>query len=234
MTKSHVHYEERGRVAVIRLDDGKVNALSPDLITALTETLEHARARARAIALFGRPDRFSAGFDLRVMMSSPEAMRDLVRAGCELLMRVYEYPLPVVMGCTGHALAAGVLLLATGDVRIGVRGDFKLGLNELAKSMPVPIFAQELARDRLDPRALVAATLGATVYEPEDALGVGWLDRLVDADELEEHVIETARAMVPLSGNAFAVTKRTLRRRTIEYVRATLADNLAEFAVGPQ
>jgi enoyl-CoA hydratase len=228
---SNVQYEERDRIAIIRMDDGKVNALSPDLIQNLAAAFDRAREHSRAIALFGRPDRFCAGFDLRVMMSGLDELRALVGEGCELLMRIYEHPLPVVVGCTGHALAAGILLVATGDVRIGVRGDFKLGLNELTKSMPVPVFAQELARDRLDPRELVAATLGATIYKPEDALRVGWLDQLVDASELEQRVLEAARRMARHSGSSFAVTKRTLRHRTIDYVRHTLQANLQEFAI---
>lgn len=228
---SHVHYEERDRIAVIRMDDGKVNALSPELIQELEAAFEKAREHAHAIAFFGRPERFSAGFDLRVMMSGLDNLRALVGSGCELLMRIYEHPLPVIVGCTGHALAAGILLVAAGDVRIGVRGDFKLGLNELAKSMPVPIFAQELARDRLDPRELVAATLGATIYSPDDAVRVGWLDRVVDAGELEESVMDAARGMARLPASAFAVTKRTLRHRTIEYIRHTLQANLQEFAI---
>jgi len=227
-----VHYEERDRVAVIRMDDGKVNALSPAMLEALDAAFDRAEDEARAVVLLGRDGRFSAGFDLKVMMSGIDPLRELVGAGCELLMRIYEFPLPVIVGCTGHALAAGVLLCATGDLRIGVRGSFQIGLNELTKSMPVPIFAQELARDRLDPRHLTIATLGGRIYDPPGALQVGWLDEVVGAHELEARVMEAAREFTRLSGVAFATTKRTLRHQTIDHVRKTIKENLNEFAVG--
>src|SRR5690606_35275794 len=110
--------------------------------------LDRAEREAKAVVVLGRPGRFSAGFDLKVMMSSPDAARALVLEGGALLLRVLELPLPVVTASTGHAIAGGLLLLATGDVRLGAGGDFKLGLNEVANGMPVPIFAHELARMR--------------------------------------------------------------------------------------
>jgi enoyl-CoA hydratase len=227
-----VSFELRGDVALVRLDDGKANAMSEALIAGVGAALDRASAEAKAVVLMGRPGRFSAGFDLKVMMSSPEAARALVMTGGELLMRLYEHPQPLVVACTGHAIAGGVLMLATGDRRIGVSGDFKLGLNEVANGMPVPILAHELARDRLDPRALVEAVLHARLYAPEDALRVGWLDRVVAAEELEERALEEAEALAKLPQPAEAQTKRSLRRATIAHVRATVESNLAEFNVG--
>jgi len=146
-------------------------------------------------------------------------------------MRLYEHPLPLVIACTGHAVAGGVLLAATGDLRIGARGPFKLGLNEVSNGMPVPILAHELARDRLDPRHLVEAVLHARLYDPEAALQVGWLDRLADPDQLEAEAISAAQQLAALPASAYAHTKRSLRRATIEHIRATVEQNLAQFTV---
>ena len=232
MSEELVRYELRGTVAVLQMDDGKVNAFSPAMIESLSARFERARSEARAVALFGRPGKFSAGFDLRIMMSGPSAARDLVTQGAGVLLTLYEYPHPVVVGCTGHAMAAGLLLTATADRRIGARGPFKLGLNEIQAGMPVPIFAHELARDRLDPRALIEATIHATVYDPEGALRVGWLDELVEPDALESRVMAEAERLAKLSGKNYAMSKASLRRQTIEHVRATLAANMKEFGVG--
>ena len=220
-----VTYEKRDSVACITLDDGKVNALSPTLIAQLESALDQA-AEAKAVVLAGRPGRFSAGFDLRVMMSGPKAAADLVRAGARLLMRLYGLPQPLVVACTGHALAGGALLLATGDTRIGISGDFKIGLNEVQNGMPVPILAHELARDRLDPRELVASVLQARIYDPAGALRAGWMDRLVEPDELQSTAMTEAKKLAKLAGRAYAMTKASLRRQTIEHVNATLEDNL--------
>lgn len=223
-------YELENSVAVIRMDDGKANALSPAMIEALGAALERAKTEAKAVALFGRPGRFSAGFDLKVMMSSAEAAVQLVKSGGELFLRLLDHPQPVVIGVTGHALAGGILLAACGDVRIGTEGDFKLGLNEIAIGMPVPILAHELARMRLDPRHLDAATLLATTYDPEGARNVGWLDRLSPPERHEADVKAEAARLSAFSGAHFALTKHTLRRETIGYIQRTVDENLRAFA----
>ena len=226
MSEDLITYEEHGKVAVLTMDDGKANSVSAAMIEALDAAFERARTEARAVVLAGRPGKFSAGFDLRVMMSGPAAVRGLVVAGGEMLMRLYEHPQPVVIACTGHALAAGVLLVAIGDTRIGISGDFKIGLPEVKNSMPVPIFAHELARDRLDPRELTAAVLHARVYDPDGACRAGWLDRVVAPEELEEQALAEAKRLARFSPQAYAMTKRSFRQATITHVRDTIRANL--------
>ena len=161
-----VHYEQQGAVAHLHVDDGKANALSDAMVAELRDALTRAEKEAGAVVLSGRPERFCAGFDLKVMISSPEAAQKLLRTGAELLMRIYGSPLPIVVACTGHALAGGALVLLTGDVRIGAAGAFRIGLNEVAIGMPVPVLAMELARDRIAVPELGRATLRAQIYPP--------------------------------------------------------------------
>src|SRR5687768_8453991 len=169
-------YKLEEKIAVVTMDDGKANALSEAMIDALIGALDRADKEASAIVLAGRADRFCAGFDLKVMMASPESATTLLRRGAELLMKLYASPVPLVIACTGHALAGGALVLLTGDVRIGAAGAFRIGLNEVQIGLPVPVLAMELARDRIVPAELGRATLQATIYSPEDAAKVGYLD----------------------------------------------------------
>lgn len=226
------HYELRGPVAVVRMDDGKVNAISFDMLAALSAALVKAEAEAKAVVLTGRPGQFSAGFDLKVMMSSAEAAVRLVTEGAELFMRLYEHPLPIVAAVSGNAIAGGALLAATADVRVGTRGAFKIGLNEVANGMTMPILAHELARDRLDPRHLLAATLFARLYDPEAAREVGWLDETQDADALEARALAAATELAKLPAQAYARSKASLRRETIRHIRETLAADLKEITGG--
>ena len=225
-------YRLDGDVAVITLDDGKANALSPALIGSLHEALDQARGEARAVVLAGRPGKFSAGFDLSVMTESTEAMRDLVQAGAELMIRWYDYDLPTVAACTGHALAAGALLLLTTDIRISGDAPAKIGLNEVAIGMPLPIFAIEFARDRLTKKSFAAATMGARVFSPEEAAVAGYVDRVVPADSVLDEALAEARTLATLSTGAYSRTKHTARQATVELVRATLADDMAKLT-GP-
>ncbi len=140
----------------------------------------------------------------------------MTSAGYRLLSRLYLLPQPLVFACTGHAVAAGALLLLTGDVRIGVRGAFRIGLNETAIGLSLPQIGLELARDRIAPAALSEATLRARLYGPEGAAVVGYLDGVADADGLDAAVAEVAAELVTLDGAAYAATKQRLRRAAME------------------
>jgi enoyl-CoA hydratase len=214
------HYTLEGTTALIQMDDGKANALSQAMIAELRE------------ALAGRPERFSAGFDLKVMMSSPEAAKTLLRDGADLLMRFYGSPLPIVAACTGHALAGGALVLLTADVRIGAAGAFRVGLNEVAIGMPVPVLAMELARDRIAPTALGRATLQAQIYTPDEAARVGYLDEVVEAGAVVARAKEEATRLGALPRSAYHATKKRLRGRTIEHIVSTLDADMAAIVLG--
>ncbi len=229
MSESPVSFELSDAVAVVRMDDGKANALSPAMLDGLDEALTRAEKEAKATVLVGRENRFSAGFDLRHMMAGPAEARALLTRGADVLMKAYGHPQPLLIACTGHALAGGALLVLTGDVRIGTLGEFKIGLNEVAIGMPLPILALELARDRLDPKKLTEATLTARQYRPRDAVTAGYLDEVLEADAVLPAVLERAGRLAQLSGMPFAASKRALRGRTIQHIRETLDANLAEF-----
>ncbi|MGE5184034.1 MAG: enoyl-CoA hydratase-related protein, partial [Acidobacteriota bacterium] len=120
-------YTLEDSLAVVRMDDGKANALSVEMIDALLAALQRAEGEAKAMVLAGRPERFCAGFDLRVMMSGPEQATALLKRDSELLLKLYDAAIPLVIACTGHALAGGALVVLTGDLRFGAAGAFKIG-----------------------------------------------------------------------------------------------------------
>jgi len=170
-------------VAVVRLDDGKANALTIEVIDAAHDAIDRAETEAKAVLLVGRDGRFCAGFDLGVMAGEdPDAARELLRAGAELALRLYMHPQPVVAACTGHALAMGAILLMACDTRIGADGAFKIGTNEVGIGMQLPRFAVVLARDRLSKRHLQMATQHAQIFDPAGAVDAGYLDRVAESE----------------------------------------------------
>jgi enoyl-CoA hydratase len=213
-----VTYEPRDNVAVVRMDDGKANALTYEMMDGLDEAFTRAEKEAAAVVLTGRAGKFCAGFDLKLMMAGPDQARALVTRGGDLFLRMYALGLPLVIACTGHALAGGALVVLTGDYRVAARGPFRIGLNEVQIGMPMPVLAMELARDRLEPRHLAAATLFATIADPESAVTAGWVDEL--ADDPLEPAITKAKALAQLPRDAYAKTKTALREKTIEYIRS--------------
>jgi enoyl-CoA hydratase len=219
---SVVDYQSQDHIAVVRFDDGKANALSHASMDALEAALARAEKEARAVVLTGRPGRFSAGFDLQEMMGGADRARALVTRGAELLLRAYLLPIPLVIACTGHALAGGALLVLTGDYRVAARGAFRIGLNEVQIGLPVPVLAMELARDRLNPAHLGPATLFSRVADPNHALVAGWVDEVVDDSAVVDRATTQAKQLAELPKDAYAKTKLALRERTVAYIRETL------------
>ena len=127
---------------------------------------------------------FCAGFDLKIIRGDDDAARDAMRKAGRTLLESVSAPAALLVACTGHALAAGALLLLTGDYRIGTAGDFKIGLNETQIGLTLPAFGLELARDRLRPTHLTTATALATLYGPDEALEAGYLDAVGAPDAL--------------------------------------------------
>jgi enoyl-CoA hydratase len=222
-----------GDVAVIRIDDGKANALSPPIVEALDQAVHRAANEARAVALIGREGRFSAGFDLKTMQSGLSEARTLLEAGARLALAIFGSPVPVVIGCTGHALAMGGILLFTSDLRIGAEGPYKLGMNEVSIGMPVPRFAVELARHRLTPRHLTEAVQLARIHNPAEALGAGFLDEVVPLDEAPGRAVARAHELAAgLDPTAFRLTRQYLRGPVIERLISALDEDTGSFVVG--
>ena len=217
-----ITYELHGAVARVVFDDGKANALTPEVLAALTAALERAEREAGAFLLLGRPGRFCAGFELSVITGGGEAARALLHGGASFAARLLESPLPVIAGCTGHAVAMGALLLLAADFRVGVAGAFKLGLNEIGIRMPLPEFALLLVRERISKLHALHATLFAELYDPERACEAGYLDRVASADAFENAALETATRFAALPRDAFAATKTRLREPVARALRESL------------
>ena len=225
MSDENVKTEIQGSVAVLRLDDGKANALSVATQQAIHAGLDRAEKEAQSLILTGRPGRFSGGFDLSVIgAGDANAMREMVRGGAELALRLYEFPIPVIAACSGHAIAMGAVLLLSADTRIGIEGNFKIGLNEVAIRMTLPRFAVEFAQDRLSRRHLQRALNLAEIYSPAGAMDAGYLDRVVAPEALLDEAVAEANRYDPLDRRAHLGTKRNLRGATIERIRASLAE----------
>ena len=122
-------------------------------------------------------------------------------------------------------------MVLTGDVRVGTAGDFRIGLNEVAIGLPVPVLAMELARDRLSKRALTHATLNAQIYGPEDALSAGYLDVVVPAGEVIARAKSEAARLGAYSKSAFKATKQRLRGATIAHVMATMDADMRDLMI---
>lgn len=219
-------------VAVVRIDDGKVNVVSHQVVEQIHAALDTALAEATAVAIIGREGKLSAGFDLSELSKGPANTRGLVGAGGHLLMRIFGHPQPVVAAVTGHALAAGALLTLACDTRIGVEGVGKIGLNETAIGMGLPHYAVELVQARLAVTHLTRAAVQAEIYDPAGAVEAGYLDRVVPAADCESEAVAEARRLGQLPGHAYAFTKRALRQEIIDRVVPNIEADMEKMVAG--
>ena len=219
-------------VAVVTIDDGKANALSFAVIDALNEALDSSESSAKAVVVNGREGKFSAGFDLGVMTGAIEDTRRLLAAGATLGLRLFTFPMPIVLGVTGHALAMGGILTTTADYRVGADGPFKLGLNEVAIGMPVPTFGVELCRDRLSPAWFTRCVQSATLCSPAEAVQAGFLDEVVPLADVPDRALNVATQLAGrVHTGPFRATRETIRGGLAEQLRAGLAADMARFDV---
>ena len=222
MSEASVRYELRESTGIVWLDDGKVNALTRESIGACLDALDRAEKEAQALLIVGRPGCFSAGFNLPVLRQGGDAASEMFLAGAELALRLYAFPCPVVIACTGHAVAMGAILCLSVDSRIGADGDYKIGLNEVAIGLTLPVLGMELARERLSKRHLSRAALQAQMYTPREAVDAGFLDRVVPQTALIDESIDEARRLASLDPAAFRHTKLQLRGDAITRIRDSL------------
>lgn len=231
MTTRSVHYDLQDGIATIRLDDGKRNALSPQVFKEIYGAFDRAEADRAIVILTGRESVLSAGFDLNVMKrGGPETLR-MLRAGYKLPARILAYPYPVIAACSGHVLAMGVFMMLSADYVIGSRGDFRIAANEVAIGLTMPRVAAAMLRHRLDPAAYQRAVALSEYFNPESALGAGFFDELVEPADLLARAQSCASGFKALDLRAHAASKRRIRASLIRRLRFSVPLDLLSAAL---
>ena len=231
MTTDSVQYSLQNQVATIRIDDGKRNALSPELLRGIYQALDRAETDRASVIMTGREDVFSAGFDLKVMKRGGRNAIRMLHAGYALTARVLDYPHPVIAACNGHALAMGVFLMLSADYVIGSRGDFKIAANEVAIGMKMPRVAAAMLRHRLNPAAYQRAVTLAEYFDAESARNAGFFDEVVDPAELKSCAETRAEEFLGLDQEAHTASKRRIRAALIRKIRYSVPLDLLDAAL---
>ena len=217
-----VAYSLTDGIATLTLANGKVNAISPDVILALNNALDRAVQDKAVVILTGANGILSGGYDLKVMMLSPQHAIDLVAAGSTLARRMLAHPFPIIVACPGHAVAKGAFLLLSADYRIGVQGPFNIGLNEVKIGMTMHQVGIALARDRLSAPVFQRAVINAEMFSPEGAMAAGFLDRVVSAEQLLAVAADVAQQLKGLNMTAHKKTKLKVRKALLDTLDAAI------------
>lgn len=209
--KELTQYTSEDNYAIITIANGKVNAISHEVIDSLNIALNKAEQDQKIVILTGQSGMFSAGYDLKSMTTSPEAALELVTKGSKLSHRMLSFPFPIIAACSGHAVAKGAFLLLSTDYRIGVEGNFKIGLNEVMIGMTMHNAGIEIAKSRLSAVYFERSVNNAEIYNPKEAIAAGFLDKIVPQDSLLPTAIKIAEMFSKLNPKAHAATKLKVR-----------------------
>lgn len=214
-----VRTEERDGVRVVRMEFGSANAIGPESCAALERVLESGGGPT---VLTGEGRVFSAGLDLvKLDPLDREAMEDFVERFSVMMVRALTAPYPLIAAVNGHAVAGGCVLAMACDHRVGVAGDTKIGMNEMAIGLTLPAVVIEILRGRLTSDHARTVILGGALYTPEEALDVGLLDHLVaDADQAVDRACRDAREL-NRSPREFSAMKGSLVSPIVERFRDT-------------
>jgi enoyl-CoA hydratase len=211
-----ISYHLEDGIATLTLSNGKVNAISPDVIAAFNAALDKAVTDRAVVIITGTPGILSGGYDLKVMTSGPKEAVALVTAGSTLSRRLLSHPFPVIVACPGHAVAQGAFLLLSADYRIGVDGPFSIGLNEVQFGMTMHHAGIEIARDRLRKSAFHRSVINGEMFNPQSAVDAGFLDVVVSAEELQGAALAAARQLKKINMTAHKNTKLKVRKALLD------------------
>ena len=222
-----VSYLSEESYAIIAIKNGKANAISHQVIEGLNASLDKAEQENKVVILTGQNGIFSAGFDLKVMKKSPESAKELVTKGSQLSLRMLSFPKPIIIACNGHAIAKGAFLLLSVDYRIGVEGDFKIGLNEVMIGMTMHNAGIAIAKSRLSEVYLNRSVNNAEIFNPIDAVKAGFLDLNVPETHLLPTAIKVAMMFSKLNEKAHVETKLKVRKLHLEVLANAIELDLA-------
>lgn len=225
-----IEFKIEDRVATITMNDGKANIMSERMLLALAGAFKRARsAQAAVILKSGLEKTFSAGFDIKLLASSQiESSRRMIQLGAALILDVMSHPHPVISVCAGHAYPMGAFLLLASDIRVGVHGEYCIGLNEVAIGIAVPDFALALCESRLSASHLYRTAVLGQMLRPSEALEAGFLDVLIPTDVVEEEMSAIVKQMQAIDHQAHTSTKMRLRSKATAVVKKTA---VGEFAI---
>ena len=214
---------KQGDVSIIKLDDGKANAFSLDMLESLNACLAEVPRDSGSLIITGREGLFSAGFDLKTLASGDvEAAQKMVKLGFNTLLDLYSFPRPIVAAISGHAVALGIFVACCCDYRIGIEGKFICQANEVRNNMDIPSPIMEVAESRIDKKHVYSVLYHADPYPFDKCIEAGLLDEIVSPSDFEKRIMEKAEDLATLGHPHYLKTKQAHQRPLLKAISNAL------------
>ena len=195
-------------ISIITLNDGKANVFSPEMSNQLNACLDEVDTESGCLIITGREGMFSAGLDLKIIQSGDvDRIVEMSSNAFKLLARIFSFPRPVIAACSGHGIALGTFLICCCDYRIGIKGDYMLGANEMRTNMVIPTPILELIKFRVNDSHKYRAVLGAEMYNFNQAQEAGLIDDVVEIDNLMITAKDKAKDLATMGHPSYSMTK---------------------------
>jgi|TARA_Y200000002_G_C22621317_1_gene638305 enoyl-CoA hydratase len=208
MSEKIATFKKEEDISIITLDDGKANVFSSEMSQQVNDCLDQVETEKGCLIITGKEGMFSAGLDLKTIQSGDmEKILDMSSSAFKLLARIFSFPRPVIAACSGHGIALGTFLICCCDYRIGIKGDFMLGANEMRTNMVIPTPILELIKFRVNNSHKYRAVLGAEMYTLEKAKEAGLMDDVVNPEDLMQAAMEKAKDLATMGHPSYTLTK---------------------------
>jgi enoyl-CoA hydratase/carnithine racemase len=215
-------------VGIVKLNHGVTNAINLELVNALSDSLQRAKAefRLRGLVFTSTNDKFfSIGFNLPEFVEFPEeALRTFYTSFNQMCLDLFTFPKPTIAAISGHAIAGGCILALCCDYRFIAQGRKLMGLNEIKLGLPVPYVADCILRHLVGLRHAREIMDSGEFYPPEDSLKLGLVDAVMPLDEVLPGAIEKVKGIGSYPEIAFA----TIKANRVEPIEKEIRANLEE------
>ena len=223
--------ERTGDVAIMRMNSNPMNVINEGFFSDLEEafaTLESDHAES-PVVLTSSQRAFSAGLDLKYHFSlftngDEEEIWQWYKRFRGALLRIFTYERPVVAAVNGHAIAGGLILALCCDYRVCVDSGARFGLNEITIGFPLPSAIAQIVLYVLGTATAQRVITTGFLYEPQDAVALGFFDESCEADKLLSHCVDFAGQYGPSLIPGYAFSKRALRRETVANMEGACAE----------
>jgi len=222
--------EDRGAIAILRIEHGKANTMDLELLGEVSRELAKLKDElVKALVVTGSGRVFSAGVDLyRLLEGGAEYVRAFVPRLNSSLLELYRFPRPVIAALNGHAIAGGFILACCCDRRLMAKDAGKVGLTELPVGVPFPSVPLEVVRSVVPSRILRDLVYGGRLFLADEALQAGLVDEIVDAEGLLDRAIEVAEELTCIPADAFGLTKQWIQEPVLQRLERSATAHDAE------
>ena len=226
MTDSIATLSHENDISIIKLDDGKANAFSYEMLCQVNELLNKVPRDSGALVITGREGLFSGGFDLKTLATGDmEKITKMVQLGYRLLLELFSFDRPIVAAVSGHSIALGLFVTCSADYRIAIDGKYVCQANEVRNNMDIPTQIMEIIKARVNKKYFYPAVYHSDAYSVQESIEAGYIDEVASEDQFMQRVMEKAKELATLPHPFYANTKKTAQ----DDVRQKIADAIDKY-----